>query len=341
MMLLKVCLSNIAIRVKSQRTNIYHHFERVTNTDLSQFGWLLEKLLNDSSNCPKTIIFCRNVKTVGTIYAHFSSVLKENQFVEKDCVFENRIIAQFHRSTEQEIKNFVLKEFVKINSKIRVVIATIAFGIGIDIPDVRNIIFFGLPRSVEAYAQQFGRAGRDGRQAFSICYYFSCNLSAKQSTKSMSQLIKSDICRNKLLCDHFEFSLKPHDHFYDELSNIQNCKCCDVCKKECICVNHLNLPWSGFDNNIFKSTNTHNFYNYFNENMIEMLQKNLDDLADAIDEDDSLSCHLDVIELKEAVLSSCIYFSSVEDVMTELGTDNVILCELIFEIIESIITAVF
>ena len=124
------------LHVKSHRTNIYHHVQKVQKFDFKELSWIIENLKTEE--IPKTIIFCRNVKTVGAIYAHFSSFLKYDQFFQKDCSFEKRKIAQFHRSTDKIIKDFVLKEFVKTSSKIRVVIATIAFGIGIDIPDVTN-----------------------------------------------------------------------------------------------------------------------------------------------------------------------------------------------------------
>jgi ATP-dependent DNA helicase Q4 len=58
-----------------------------------------------------------------------------------------------------------------LNSKIRVLVATVAYGMGIDKPNVRGVIHFGMPKSVESYVQEIGRAGRDGQGAQAMCFF--------------------------------------------------------------------------------------------------------------------------------------------------------------------------
>ena len=86
--------------------------------------------------------------------------------------FEDRKVEMFHRSCPERNKLLIMELFGKPNSAIRLVIATDAFGLGIDIPDIRYVIFFGAPRSLEIFAQQSGRAGRDSKQSFSVMYAF-------------------------------------------------------------------------------------------------------------------------------------------------------------------------
>ena len=67
-----------------------------------------------------------------------------------------------------EERSTVQRDFV--NNEIGAVIATIAFGMGINKPDVRAVIHYNCPSSVESYVQQVGRCGRDGKDAF--CHAF-------------------------------------------------------------------------------------------------------------------------------------------------------------------------
>lgn len=76
----------------------------------------------------------------------------------------------FHAGMKVEDKRRVQEDFMA--NRVRIVVATIAFGMGIDKPDIRNVIHFDLPSTIEEYSQQVGRAGRDGRPSF--CMYYIC-----------------------------------------------------------------------------------------------------------------------------------------------------------------------
>ncbi|MCB0190764.1 MAG: ATP-dependent DNA helicase RecQ [Anaerolineae bacterium] len=87
--------------------------------------------------------------------------------------------AYFHADMSVGEKSRVIEEFKA--GKIMVVFATSAFGMGIDIPDIRGVIHYRLPESTEQYYQQVGRVGRDNKPAWALLYYSEKNISIRKS----------------------------------------------------------------------------------------------------------------------------------------------------------------
>lgn len=77
----------------------------------------------------------------------------------------------FHAGMKVEDKTRVQDDFMA--NRVQIVVATIAFGMGVDKPDIRNIVHYTLPSTIEEYSQQVGRAGRDGKK--SNCMLYLCN----------------------------------------------------------------------------------------------------------------------------------------------------------------------
>ena len=120
----------------------------------------------EENKTQKLLQILKNVQGSAVIYAN---TRKRVQEIAKTLV-QNKINADFyHAGLSNEERN--RKQEAWIRNKTRVIVATNAFGMGIDKPDVRVVVHLDLPASLEAYYQEAGRAGRDEKKAYAVALY--------------------------------------------------------------------------------------------------------------------------------------------------------------------------
>ena len=195
------------------RANLYYEVRPKTNDVDKQIIKFIRQHEGKSG-----IIYCLSRKKVEEL----AEVLKAN----------NIKAAPYHAGLDSATRSQTQDDFLM--ERIDVIVATIAFGMGIDKPDVRFVIHYDIPKSLEGYYQETGRAGRDGGEGLCIAFYAQKDLNklekfmegkpvaeqdiGRQLLQETAAYAESSVCRRKMLLHYFGEEY-PHD----------NCHNCDNC----------------------------------------------------------------------------------------------------------------
>ena len=159
-----------------------------------------KKMAEQTLSMGRTIIFCRRYDEVTGIYHFFRRSLGEGFTEPPGAPDMDRfgIVDMFTHCTHDSVKATIMSKFT-MESSLAVVIATIAFGMGIDSPDVRQIIHWGVPDDAEMYTQESGRAGCDGETSCALIVYGQNDVRKGHTTDHMARFFQNeDQCRKKI-----------------------------------------------------------------------------------------------------------------------------------------------
>ena len=216
----------IIIAVSPNRENIKLLVQ--PSKSLKEFSAIIvQELKAKRTGYPKTVIFVRSYQDCTNLFLTVACALR------KDITFpagypnllKYRLITMYTRATTDEMKSKIMASFTQERSTLRIVIATTSFSMGIDIPDIRQIIHWSPPTDIEQYVQEIGRAGRDGKESMAILMFEKANRFTKQAMRSYAEC-KTECRRKNLFGNFIQYNHNTDPH----------CKCCDICEIICDCI---------------------------------------------------------------------------------------------------------
>ena len=226
----QLLMENVAmIEASPERRNIRYSVVQASRDLYDSFKWLIERLRTCQVETPKTLVFCRTIHTCSSLFKLFLYELRDKAYYPHGSVpsVQTRIFAMYHAKVDTSDKTQILHSFRNQQGTTRVLFSTIAFGMGVDISDIRFVIHYGPSSDIDDYFQESGRAGRDGRASDAILYlYGGCLLG--HVSRQMKEYCKTDQCRRQCLLGHFGYKPAIFD-------NSSRHACCDICKLHCQC----------------------------------------------------------------------------------------------------------
>ena len=214
------------------RPNIFLKVAKVSaNLELT-FSWLYKDLKEKRELLDRVIVYCRSIDHCTALYLLFYSFLGSSSYSPdngaNNCT-SNRLFAMYHSRVDESDKKAILESMSDPSGSCRVLFATIAFGMGINISNISLVIHLGPPSDIDDYLQEIGRAGRNGKPAHAHLYLNGRFVYHSLSNEMKMYCDNNEQCRRVALLKHFS-NLMPDHGILSPLHN-----CCDICAQSCVC----------------------------------------------------------------------------------------------------------
>ena len=168
---------------------------------------LVKELMEKRVEATKTVIFCKTLKLCGELCITMKKMLGIHITEPPglpDSLLKFRLIDVFTAASDVRMREAIVTEFCKSKTNLRLIIASTAFGLGIDCQDIMRVIHYGTPCTLEELVQEMGRAGRNGNQAEDILYHKVFKKKLTVTAKAYGE--NQTVCRRELLFKDFLFS---------------------------------------------------------------------------------------------------------------------------------------
>ncbi|XP_033754691.1 probable ATP-dependent DNA helicase RecS [Pecten maximus] len=204
----------VQIRLSPNKPNIKLVVHKIQNSVDMAMVWLVDAICNE--DFPRTIIYCTTIKAASDMYMYITTEKPE----------ASSSVEMYHSESPEASKQYILESLKNKDSRLKVVVATSALGMGVDFVDINNVILYGIPKSLVDLVQEIGRVGRDGKASIAVLLFNSYHL--RDVDSDVKNMFKTEDCRRHAMLTPFVSDFELTDLKKDHT-------CCDLCSVHCTC----------------------------------------------------------------------------------------------------------
>lgn len=207
------------ITLSPNKSNIKLVVKKVHNSVEMALLWLVDGLEKLKEEFPKSLVYCNSIKDASIIY----------QYILSECPNLISCVAMFHSESAEKTKDKIISDLGNPQSDLRIIIATSALGMGVDIQGFHSLVLYGPPLTAVDLIQGIGRIGRDGNPSCAVLLHNSYNV--RNIDTDVKCVIRDPSCRRVSIMKSF---LKDSE-LQEIHSDMEKHTCCDICEDKCKC----------------------------------------------------------------------------------------------------------